>query len=123
MRDNNHDLSGNFTTNLAESWMHIRSKFDGGKQINRIQGGSWHGHCAGAGLRCNEGAGWGPTAWQKSVNTEPSNVFKLAAAEAIKRTTTDRKRKATAAAKLQRKKARSATRVDNSLSSRMAYSR
>ena len=64
-----------------------------------------------------------PTAWQKSVNTEPSNIFKLAAAEAIKRTTTDCKRKATAAAKLQRKKARSATRVDNSLSSRMAYSR
>ena len=27
---------GNFTTNLCESWMHIRSKFDGGKQINQI---------------------------------------------------------------------------------------
>ena len=103
--------------------MHIRSKFDGGKQINRSQAGSWQGQCAGAGLRCNEGAGWGPTTWQKAVHTEPSNVFKLAAADAIKRTDTDRKRKATAAAKLQRKKARySATAVDNSLSSRMAYS-
>ena len=28
-------FAGNFTTNLAESWMHIRSKFDGGKQINQ----------------------------------------------------------------------------------------
>lgn len=36
-------LMGNFTTNLAESWMHIRSKFDGGKVINRSQSGSWHG--------------------------------------------------------------------------------
>ena len=104
--------------------MHIRSKFDGGKQINRSQAGSWQGWCAGAGLRCNEGAGWGPTTWQKAVHTEPSNVFKLAAADAIKRTDMDRKRKATAAAKLQRKKARySTTAVDNSLSSRMAYSR
>ena len=30
-------LLGNFTTNLAESWMHIRSKFDGGKVINRSE--------------------------------------------------------------------------------------
>ena len=104
--------------------MHIRSKFDGGKQINRTQGGSWHGRCAGAGLRCNEGAGRGPTAWKKAVNTEPSNIFKLAAADAIKCTTTDRKRKASTAAKLQRKKARcSSARIDNSLRSRMAYSR
>ena len=28
-----HVYVGNFTTNLAEGWMHIRSKFDGGKQI------------------------------------------------------------------------------------------
>ena len=85
--------------------MHIRSKFDGGKQINRSQAGSWDGRCAGAGLRCNEGAGWGPKIWQKAVHTEPSDVFKLAAADAIKRTDKDRKRKATAAAKQQRKKA------------------
>ena len=104
--------------------MHIYSKFDGGKQINRSQAGSWQGRCAGAGLRCNEGAGWGPTTWQKAVHTEPSNVFKLAAADAIKCTDTDRKRKAMAAAKLQHKKAQySATAVDNSLSSRMAYFR
>ena len=52
---------GNFTTNLAESLMHICSKFDGGKQINRSQAGSWQGRCAKAGLHCNEGTGWGPT--------------------------------------------------------------
>ena len=32
-----HQLLGNFTTNLAESWMHISSKFDGGKVINQSQ--------------------------------------------------------------------------------------
>ncbi len=30
---------GKATTNLAECWMHIRSKFDGGKVINRPQSG------------------------------------------------------------------------------------
>ncbi len=34
-------LVGNHTTNLAECWMHIRTKFDGGKVINRSQSGSW----------------------------------------------------------------------------------
>ncbi len=34
-------LIGNYTTNLAECWMHIRTKFDGGKVINRSQSGSW----------------------------------------------------------------------------------
>ena len=97
------NLLGNFTTNLGESWMHIRSKFDGRKQVNRSQAGFWQGQCAGADLRCNEGAGWGPTTWQKAVHTEPSSVFKLAAADMIKCTNKDHKHKATAAAKLQRK--------------------
>ncbi len=34
-------LIGNVTTYLAESWMHIRTKFDGGKVINRCQSGAW----------------------------------------------------------------------------------
>ena len=85
--------------------MHICSQFDGGKQTSKSQAGSWQGRCAGAGQCCNEGAGWGPTTWQKAVHTEPSNVFKLAATDAIKHTDKDCKRKATAAAKLQHKKA------------------
>lgn len=48
-------LIDNVTTNLAESWMHIRSKFDGGKVINRSQSGSWEHHCMGAGLQQNMG--------------------------------------------------------------------
>ena len=30
-------LIGNHTTNLAQCWMHIRAKFDGGKVINLSQ--------------------------------------------------------------------------------------
>ncbi len=52
-------LIGNFTTNLAEAWMHVRSKFDGGKVINRSQSGSWEFRCYGAGLQHNLGKEWG----------------------------------------------------------------
>ena len=48
--------------------MHIHCKFDGGKHINRVQGGSWDGRCAGSGLRQNLGPEWGPLAC-KDVNT------------------------------------------------------
>ena len=103
--------------------MHICTKFDDGKQINRCQAGSWNGRCACAGLRCNEGARWGPSGWKKAVESEPSDVFMLAAADATKRAYhNDWKRKASATAKLQCKKVKgSKASVDNSLSSRMAY--
>ena len=62
--------------------------------------------------------------WKTAVHTEPSDMFKLAAANAVKRTDNDQKRKASAAAKLQRKKAQYSTpSVDNSVISRMTYSR
>ena len=67
---------GNFTTNLAELWMHVRCKFDGGKQVNRSQGGAWEGRCAGAGLRQNFGPHWGPKAWQTITGEVASSVFK-----------------------------------------------
>ena len=40
-------LIDNETTNMAESWMHVRSKYDGGKVINRSQSGSWEHRCKG----------------------------------------------------------------------------
>ena len=33
-------LLGNYTANLAESWMHMRTKFDGGKVFNHCLHGS-----------------------------------------------------------------------------------
>jgi hypothetical protein len=46
-------LVGNLTTNLPETWMHIRTKFDGGKLYNICSRGSWHGRCYGGALRMN----------------------------------------------------------------------
>ena len=66
--------------------MHIRSKFDGGKQINQSQAGSWQGRCAGARLRCNEGATWGLPSWEKATGSQPTDILKQAAAAAQKQT-------------------------------------
>lgn len=40
----------NVTTNVAESWMHIRCKFDGGKMHNLCNRASWHAQCYGGAL-------------------------------------------------------------------------
>lgn len=43
-------LINNSTPNLAECWMHIRTKFDGGKVHNLYNRGSWHARCYGGAL-------------------------------------------------------------------------
>ena len=48
-------LITNTTTNLAECYMNIRCKFDGGKFYNRVQRGSFQYRCYGAGLRFQMG--------------------------------------------------------------------
>ena len=68
-------LIGNFTTNLAESWMGVRSKFDGGKVTNRCQRGSWHFRCFGAALRKNFGIDWAPKVWNLCTNIPASKPF------------------------------------------------
>jgi hypothetical protein len=68
-------LLGNFTSNLAECWMSIRAKFDGGKVINRCNRGSWHARCFGGALRYNLGSEWSPTAWEKVSGTAPGLHF------------------------------------------------
>ena len=100
----------------------MRCKFDGGKQINRSQSGSWQARCAGAGLRFNEGAAWGPNTWQKILSRPPSDVFMNTSMAAVARTIKDRKRKAATEVKIRRKRARYNS-TDNSLKSRQAYSR
>ena len=86
--------AGNFTTNLAESWMHIRAKFDGGKVINRSQSGSWEVRCSGAGLRANEGPEWGPKTWERVTGEAANPVFAATSAEKARQVEVDRKRKA-----------------------------
>ena len=104
--------------------MHIRCKFDGGKQINRVQGGSWRARCAGAGLRCNMGPSWGPAAWEKALGIPSAEVYDSTATKAVERTERDRKRKGTEKSKAQRKKAKYSSAVsENTVSSRRAFSR
>ena len=86
---------GNFTTNLAECWMHIRTKFDGGKQINRCQGSAWNARCAGATLRQNFGPNWGPKSWESIMTADANQVYISISEERCKLAEVDRKRKAT----------------------------
>lgn len=84
----------NFTTNLAENWMHVRCKFDGGKVVNRSQSGSWEHRCHGAGLEHNLGKEWGPKVWEQATKSPPNQVFSNVATASAKITARDRKRKA-----------------------------
>ncbi|XP_021375757.1 uncharacterized protein LOC110464719 [Mizuhopecten yessoensis] len=68
-------LIGNFTTNLAESWMSIRMKFDGGKVFNRCNRGSWHARCYGGALRKNFGPAWSPIIWHRTTGVRPGRSF------------------------------------------------
>ena len=116
-------LAGNFTTNLAESWMHIRSKFDRGKQINRSQSGSWQGRCAGAGLRQVLGPAWGPEVWKNTTGNEANSVFKSNSIQKEKNVLEDRKRKATETEKERRKQVKYRKTNDNSKKARSDYAR
>ncbi len=108
-------LLGNATTNLAESWMNIRAKFDSGKFYNRSQSGSWDHRCMGAGLRQNLGRDWGPQAWRQMTGT-PNNVFTDVATHSANVCTKDQKRKATSKVKDKRRRSKYANVDDTRLS-------
>ena len=103
--------------------MHIRTKFDGGKQINRSQSGGWDERCAGASLRLNHGPGWGPKVWEQVTGGEANQVFKAASIEKTKQVENDRKRKSTNDAKSSRRAAKYKKTNDNSLQARSDYAR
>ena len=92
--------------------MNVRAKFDGGKQINRSQSGSWQARCAGAGLRMNEGPTWGPATWGKIVSA-PCETFTKVAESKFHKVIKDRKRKSRDDVKIQRKKAKRARQVES----------
>ena len=64
-------LISNSTSNLAECFMGIRCKFDGGKVFNRIQRGSFQNRCYGAGLRFQLGPQWTSQAWKHVTGEDP----------------------------------------------------
>ena len=83
--------------------MHVRCKFDGGKQVNRSQGGAWEGRCAGAGLRQNFGPHWGPKVWQTITGEAASTVFKDVSQERSRNVEKDPERKRGNVAKVNRR--------------------
>ncbi len=113
----------NETTNLAENWMNVRAKFDGGKVINRSQSGSWQHRCMGAGLRHNMGDKWGLQAWKDMTSSSPNKVFSNTAENSAKILNQNRKRKATSQVKENRRRSKYAKLEDNSATARRAYSR
>ena len=115
-------LISNETTNLAESWMHIRSKYDGAKVINRSQSGSWEHRCMGAGLQQNIGKEWGPKMWSQMTSTPSNSIFVASAEQASKRAEKDGERKARDEVKVRRRMAKY-SRKDNTTAARKAYSR
>ena len=68
-------LITNSTSNLAECFMSIRAKFDGGKFYNRVQKGSFEHRCQGAGLRWQLGLEWHTTAMEKVTNEEAGPIL------------------------------------------------
>ena len=86
--------------------MNVCRKFDGGKQINRSQRGSWQGRCAGVGLQLNMGPDWGSDAWEKVTKTAPSTTLKEVGSYKCVKVAADRKRKAKETVKAQRKQAK-----------------
>ena len=115
-------LIENVTTNIAESWMHIRSKYDGGKVINRSQSGSWEHRCMGAGLQQNIGKQWGPEMWRQMTTSSPNKVFTDMARHSAKEMESNRKRKAEEEVKAKRRSSKYSS-TDDMVAARKAYSR
>ena len=63
------------TTNLCESWMSIRAKFDGGKVVNRCGRGSWHARCFGGALRKNLGEEWSVRTFKHVTKEQGGQYF------------------------------------------------
>ncbi len=70
-------LIGNVTTHLSESWMHIRTKFDEGKVINRCQSGALE-------HRQNIGREWGPHTRKNMTASSPNKVYSNTAERSAK---------------------------------------
>ncbi len=115
-------LIDNVTTNLAESWMHVRTKFDGGKVINRSQSGSWEHRCMGAGLQHNMGKEWGPVAWKQMTNTSPTKIFKNTSQRSAIKASSEKERKAKESVK-KRRRMKKVTQKKESSKGRRAYTR
>jgi hypothetical protein len=99
-------LIKNSTSNLAECFMAIRCKFDGGKVFNRVQRGSFHHRCNGAGLRFQLGPDWMSQVWHSVTGQEPGEAMRAYCAKQTLQHQNAMKRKGKNEYKEARKKAR-----------------
>lgn len=99
-------LITNSTSNVAECFMSIRCKFDGGKVYNRIQRGSFQHRCHGAGLRFQLGPDWASQAWHHVTGEEPGEIMNTYYATQTLNHHENMRRKVTEEYKKKRKKAR-----------------
>ena len=99
-------LISNSTSNLAECFMSIQCKFDGGKVYNRIQRDSFQNRCFGAGLRFQLGVDWGPSMWEAVTGEKPGENMKQYYHHKAEQHENDKKRKSSAVYREQRKRAR-----------------
>ena len=77
-------LIDNETSNLAECYMSIRCRYDGGKQMNRIQSGSFEMRCFAAGMRMQDGPTWPVEAMEHITRTECGQVGQWATQHSCK---------------------------------------
>ena len=85
-------LITNSTSNLAECFVSIRAKFDGGKFYNRVQKGSFQHRCQGAGLQWQLGLEWHTTAFEKVTNEKAGPILQAHVAHAKVKRQTDKNR-------------------------------
>ena len=114
-------LVGNFTTNMAENWMLIRCKFDGGKFVNRSQSGSFEQRCYGVALQKNLGKTWVRASWEEMTGAPANEILVDTANHLAKIQDDNRKRKRTEKAKESRRRSK-CSRVDNTVAAQKAYS-
>ena len=67
-------LVANKNINLAECYMNMRSKFDGGKFYNHIQRGGFQHLCYRAGQQSQIGSDWSSQVWSRAIGTEPGEI-------------------------------------------------
>ena len=67
-------LVANETANLAECYMNMRCKFDGGKFYNHIHRGGFQHRCYGAGLQFQIGSDWSSQVWSRATGTELGEI-------------------------------------------------
>ena len=96
-------LIENVTSNLAETYMGIRTYFDGRKLFNCIQSGSFEARCYAAGLQFQDGTQWCLPAWEKYVGNPAPESLQCLVKQTQRNRQKDKDRKSTAKYTAQRR--------------------